>query len=78
MVKLLIVFATMAPVFAQGVGADPETSKLIEAGTNGGFFILAMYWMRQDASRANERLLELSKDAMARIEHAYAKRQPED
>lgn len=78
MVKLLIIFATMAPVFAQGVGADPETSKLIEAGTIEGFFILAMYWMRQDAGRANDRLLELSKDAMARIERAYAKRQPED
>lgn len=71
---ILLVLAWYAPSFAQDMGADPSTTKILEIGANGGFFVLAMHWLRQDAKQANERLFELSKDCLVRIEHAYRNR----
>lgn len=69
---LLIAIVTLGPsIAAQTMGADPEVAKMFEMGANGGFFILALYWMRSDWDKANVRLLEQSKDALARLERAY-------
>lgn len=68
---LMILFGCLAPTFAQGMGADPVTTKMIETSANGGFFLLALYWMRQDAKCYNDKIFELSKDAMSRVERAY-------
>ena len=72
-----IVLATFAPTFAQGLGADPATAKLLELGTNGGFFVLAMYWMRSDWEKSNARLEAFCKDSMQRLENAYTKKPAE-
>lgn len=76
--KVLLIFAaTFASAFAQDMGADPATAKFLELGANGGFFVLAMYWMRTDQKTANDRLVELCKESMSRLERAYTKTQPE-
>lgn len=75
---LLIMLVTFASAFAQDVGADPATAKLVELGANGGFFILAMYWMRHDQKAANDRLVEICKESMARLERAYTGKHPEE
>lgn len=75
---LMILFGCLVPTFAQGMGADPVTTKMIETSANGGFFLLALYWMRQDAERYNDKIFELSKDAMSRVERAYSGKQHED
>lgn len=71
---LIILLGCLAPTFAQGLGADPVTAKMLETGANGGFFVLVMYWMRQDAKASNDRMLELTKESMMRLEHAYSGR----
>ena len=75
---LLILFGCLAPTFAQGMGADSVTTKMVETSANGGFFVLALYWMRQDAKGYNEKIFELAKDAMSRVERAYSGKQHED
>lgn len=75
---LMILVACFAPTFAQGMGADPATSKMIETGANGGFFVLAMYWMRQDAKASQDRTFELCKESMRSLERAYRGNRNED
>lgn len=72
-----LILATLAPVAAQGMGADPDVAKMVELGTNGGFYILAMYWIRTDNAKANARIDALCRDALIRLERAYTKR-PEE
>lgn len=71
MLKLILVLAIFTPTVAQGMGADPATAQLLEAGTNGGFFVLAMYWMRSDWDKSNARLVDVHKESMLRLERAY-------
>ena len=78
MKTLMILIGCLAPTFAQGLGADPVTTKMVETGASGGFFVLALYWMRQDAKAYNDRIFEMAKESLTRLERAYTGKQHED